>query len=99
MTRNTKRLTGLKKTLLLALAAIPMSAIIVAGGTMSVRASPDVMEQVHHYIECFGWMITDPETHVANCAPGHIPPYDPITNDPSGGGRVTTTRTVTTTQL
>ena len=94
MTRTTKRLTGLKITLLLALAAIPMSAIIVAGGTMSVRASPDVMEQINHYIECFGWMITDPETHVANCAPGHIPPYDPVSRAGSGdGGRYTTTYT------
>lgn len=65
------------------LAVIPVSGLLVLGSTATSQAffTPDVIEQIDHFVECFGWMITDPELHQANCSPANVVwPRD------SGGG-------------
>ena len=46
-------------------AAIALSAV----ASQPVQAN-DVIDEIGHFIDCFGWMLTDPATHVANCNPG-----------------------------
>lgn len=74
-----------KSHLRLALAAIPVSALLFLGGTVASRAfTPNVAEEFDHFVECFGWMITDPDMHNAECAPGRaVGPDSPVS---SGGG-------------
>ena len=54
------------------------AASALVGTTAATRAFDP-----QHIIECFGWMLTDPEMHAANCLPSNVPPVlGPI----SGGG-------------
>ncbi|CAN7672568.1 hypothetical protein LJR016_005372 [Devosia sp. LjRoot16] len=87
----------------LALAAIPVAGLLFLGSTVTSQAffTPDVVAQIDHFVECFGWMITDPELHQANCSPARN-----FTNEWLGSGSgsgsggiviVTTTTTTTTT--
>ena len=55
--------------------ALTRGAALTAAMALSAAASPpvqanDVIDEIGHFIECFGWMLTDPATHVANCNPG-----------------------------
>lgn len=52
------------------IAAALAGALLVGGGITTAALSQDIRGDVHHYWECFGWMITDPATHAANCLPG-----------------------------
>lgn len=69
-----------------ALAAIPVAGLLFLGSTVSSQAfTPDVIEQIDHFVDCFGWMITDPEMHNAKCSPAnYIWPHDPVSGSGDG---------------
>lgn len=71
----------------LALAAIPVAGLLFFGSTASSQAfTPEVAKQIDHFVECFGWMITAPAMHSANCSPpNHVWPRDPDTGSGDGG--------------
>ena len=48
------------------------AAIVTVAGVAGAQALTAI--QAQHFIECFGWMLSDPDTHAANCLPGHVPP-------------------------
>ena len=50
-------------------AALTAAIALSAAASQPVQAN-DVIDEIGHFIECFGWMLTDPATHVANCNPG-----------------------------
>jgi len=50
-------------------AALTAAIAISAAASQPVQAN-DVVDEIGHFIACFGWMLTDPATHVANCNPG-----------------------------
>lgn len=50
-------------------AALTAAIALSAAASQPVQAN-DVLDEIGHFIECFGWMLTDPATHVANCNPG-----------------------------
>lgn len=55
------------------------AAIVTVFGVAGAQAfTPNVQDNVEHFIECFGWMLTDPDTHAQNCLPGHIPPLETL---------------------
>lgn len=75
----------------LALAAIPVASLLFLGGTVTSQAS-DVIEQIDHFVECFGWMITTPEMHQANCSPAnYVWPRDSGSGSGDGNGPAVTT--------
>ena len=80
-----------KSRRLFGLVAIPIAALLFLGGTVATQAfTPDVAEQVDHFVECFGWMIVDPAMHEAECSPGIFWPHDPVSEIGNGGdGRTT----------
>src|SRR5690606_41651797 len=65
--------------------------LAVGGATGANAFTPNVAAEVGHFVECFGWMITDPNTHAGNCLPGHIPPLDSLTEYETGQQRVVVT--------
>lgn len=92
-----------RSRLRLAAVAVPVAGLVLLGSTVTSQAffTPDVVKQIDHFVECFGWMITDPEIHQAKCGPAHPVPNESLG---SGGGDgvkreviVTTTTTTTTT--
>lgn len=98
--RNSSKPTRFRKSLIASAVAIPVAGMIFFGGTATVSAfTPDVAAQAKHYWECFGWMITDPDTHAANCLPGNYVDPPPVTKSGSGirPPIYTTTTTTTTT--
>lgn len=55
--------------------ALTRGAALTAAITLSAAVSPpaqanDVVDEIGHFIACFGWMLTDPAAHAANCNPG-----------------------------
>jgi hypothetical protein len=86
-----------KSRRLFGLVAFPVAALLFLGGTVATQAfTPDVADQVDHFVECFGWMIVDPAMHEAECGPGIVWPHDPVSEIGGGGGIKTTTTTTTT---
>lgn len=82
-----------------ALAAIPVAGLLFLGSTATSQAffTPDVIEQIDHFVECFGWMITDPEMHNAECSPPNVVwPHDPASGSGNGPAVIVTTTTTTT---
>lgn len=63
--------------------AILIGAATAVAVTLAGVAGAQALTAAHvkHYIECFGWMITDPDTHADNCLPGHIPPLESLSSD------------------
>lgn len=52
--------------------------LAIGGATGASAFTPNVAGEVGHFVECFGWMITDPSTHEGNCLPGQVPPLDSL---------------------
>lgn len=70
--------------------------LFLLGSTAAAQAfTPDVADQVEHFVTCFGLMITDPATHATECGPGHFLPHDPVSG--SGTGVFSAPETTTTT--
>lgn len=85
-----------KSRLRLAVAAVPVAVLLFLGSTVTSQAffTPDVIEQIDHFVECFGWMITDPEMHNANCSPAnYVWPHDPVSGSGDGPDVIVTTTT------
>jgi len=78
---------------------------MLLGGTVATQAfTPNVAEEVDHFVECFGWMIVDPAMHESECSPGRVPIYDPASIAGSGDGTYiapvpTTTMTIPSTTV
>lgn len=53
------------------LAGVGTAAAVTIFGVAGAQAL--TAAQVQHFVECFGWMITDPDKHADNCLPGHVP--------------------------
>ena len=62
-------------------------------GSSAQAATPSVTSQFQHFIDCAGWLFSDPAKHAQDCAPGHTvfvssstgsgavpPPSDPEDN-------------------
>jgi hypothetical protein len=47
-------------------------------------AANSVSGQVQHYMDCLGWMFSDPAKHASDCSPGHAWPLGPVNTQ--GGG-------------
>lgn len=47
-------------------------AVTAAATTLAVQPAQanNVIDDIGHFLECFGWMLTDPATQVANCGVG-----------------------------
>ena len=56
---------------------IPLARLLAAGAFAAalVPQTPahaaSNADQVQHFIDCARWMLTDPDRHRAECAPGH----------------------------
>ncbi len=50
-------------------AALTAAIALSAAASQPVQAN-NVIDEIGHFIECFGWMLTDPAAHVDNCNPG-----------------------------
>ncbi len=69
-----------KKTIIATMTAGMLATAAVVGGTTATRAFDQ------HFIECFGWMITDPDTHAANCLPSRVVPSEPGSTSKKSSG-------------
>ena len=70
-------------------AVVATAGVLALGGTTAARAlTPNVVAEVGHFVECFGWMITAPDTHADNCLPGHIPPLESLVDSGPGEDRL-----------
>ena len=68
--------TSKRRRARLLLAGVGTVALVTALGIAGAQALTAI--QAQHFIECFGWMLSDPETHAANCLPGNVPPLDTL---------------------
>lgn len=60
--------------------------LVLAGAANSQSVTPQSVDPVQHFIDCFGVMISAPEVHAANCMPSNIPPeMDSLASDDDGG--------------
>jgi hypothetical protein len=50
-------------------AGVGSLALVAAAATAPTPAM--AVDQVQHFLDCFGWMLNDPAQHAANCSPGH----------------------------
>ena len=68
-----------------------LAGAVVTGSTVTTTAFDQ------HFLDCFGWMITDPDTHSANCLPSRVVTNEPPSTSRSGSPEMTYTTTITTT--
>lgn len=92
--RNSAKTAGPKTRLPLGLVAVPVAGLLLLAGTVATQAfTPNVARTVDHFVECFGWMITDPRVHEAECGPGSFPPYESISSSTDSVPPIVTTTT------
>ena len=60
------------------LAGAASAAVLTISGVVAAQAFTPV--HIKHFVECFGWMITDPDTHADNCLPGQILPLESLSS-------------------
>ena len=85
----------LSKTVGTVLTVVGLTGGVLLTTTAATQANTsDIPAQLSHFIECFGWMLTDPDLHAQNCGPGFYPGYD-AASDIGGGGHVYLTTTET----
>jgi hypothetical protein len=77
---------GVARTLAAATAVIGMGLLGSSGPASSQTVTPGSTDQVQHFLDCFGVMISDPDAHAANCSPGHewTGPFQNATNYEAG---------------
>lgn len=68
------------KSLRAILVAGALAGAVVTGSTATTTAFDQ------HFLDCFGWMIVDPDTHSANCLPSRVAPSAPGTTSKTGSG-------------
>lgn len=96
--RNAAKTVGPKTRLPLGLVVVPVAGLLLLAGTVASQAfTPNVARTVDHFVECFGWMITDPAVHEAECGPGTFPPYESISSSTDSAQPTTITNIPTTT--
>jgi hypothetical protein len=100
MRNHNLRSSRFRRTALECAAAL---ALVVSSTAAAQAFTPEVGLQVRHFIECFGFMITDPAMHQAECSPGKPGVYDSTSDIGPASPRIRTTyyeppyTTVTTT--
>lgn len=47
-------------------------ALLSLGGIGASQAQQDVAGDWEHFVDCFGWMISDPPTQYDNCTPNNV---------------------------
>ncbi|HVY50608.1 MAG TPA: hypothetical protein VHA07_03520 [Devosia sp.] len=68
---NSRRAARVAKILATGAAAIGMGLLALSGPASSQTVTPGSTDQVQHFLDCFGVMISDPQVHAAECSPGH----------------------------
>ena len=66
------------KSLRAILIAGALAGAVVTGSTVTTTAFDQ------HFLDCFGWMIVDPETHSANCLPSRVVANEPPSTSKTG---------------
>lgn len=72
-------------------------ALLAGGITVTTATTSQAIfnaEQTQHIIDCARWLLTDPETHAANCLPSRVAPSnrslsEPVTSTIIGPPKVT----------
>lgn len=95
---NSAKTSRSKTRLPIGLIAFPVAGLLLLAGTVATQAfTPNVVKTVDHFVECFGWMITDPTMHEAECSPGFFPPYESVASSTDSAQPTTITNIPTTT--
>lgn len=55
-----------RKKLAAGIGSLALAATAAAAPTPTLA-----VDQVQHFLDCFGWMFSDGAQHAANCSPGH----------------------------
>ena len=66
--------SGVKTTMRVAakLAAIVgLGMLALSGPATSQTVTPQSVDPVQHFLDCFGVLVSDPDVHAAQCGPGH----------------------------
>ncbi|HVX73948.1 MAG TPA: hypothetical protein VHB19_14185, partial [Devosia sp.] len=50
--------------------ALVAAAAMLAATTIAGPAAASPQDQVRHFVDCLGWMLSDPALHAANCTAG-----------------------------
>ena len=50
-------------------------AVLSLGGAAPVQAQQDIERDWQHFVDCVGWLLTDPVQHAANCSPSRVAPF------------------------
>ncbi|MDP1731337.1 MAG: hypothetical protein Q8L54_09210 [Devosia sp.] len=45
----------------------------------------NVQRETAHFIECLGWLISDPDRHAEECLPSNVPPVNSSLSSPVSG--------------
>ena len=69
MTQNTPRPKHPSRKKRIAIAA---GVLLAAGAAGSYASANDLGSGAIHFVECFGLMIVDPDTHANNCLPNTV---------------------------
>lgn len=76
-----KRISGLKR-----IGAIAVTAAMALSMAQPVQAN-NVLDEIGHFLECFGWMLTDPARQVQECgAKSPAPSLSSLSTPMLGGG-------------
>jgi hypothetical protein len=52
-------------------AVVAMGLFALSGSASSQSITPNSVNPVQHFLDCFGAMISNPAAHAADCSPGH----------------------------
>src|SRR5690348_4997665 len=52
-------------------ASILTLASLMAASSVQAAPAQSAADALQHFIDCAGWLISDPAQHAANCDPGH----------------------------
>lgn len=80
-----------RKTIVATMTAGMLAIAAVVGGTTATRAFDQ------HFIDCLGWLLTDPDTHAANCLPSRVVPSESGSTSKTGSSYSSPTTTITVT--
>lgn len=66
------RHTGSKTFRLAGAASILTMTSLMAASPIQAASSPSIIDSIQHFVDCAGWLITDPARHAQECSPGHV---------------------------
>ncbi len=50
---------------------LTLTSLMAASPVHAAATSASITDTMQHFIECAGWLITDPAKHAKECDPGH----------------------------